>query len=33
MAAAVLITLPVILISFVMQRYVVRGLTAGALKG
>lgn len=33
MAAAVLITLPVIVISFVMQRYVVQGLTAGAIKG
>ena len=33
MAAAVLITVPVIAISFILQRYVVQGLTAGALKG
>jgi multiple sugar transport system permease protein len=33
MAAAVLITVPVIAISLLLQRYVVQGLTAGALKG
>jgi len=33
MAASVLITLPVIVISLVLQRYVVQGLTAGAIKG
>ncbi len=33
MAAAVLITLPVLILAIVTQRYVVRGLTAGAIKG
>ena len=33
MAAAVVITGPVILISIVLQKYVVSGLTAGAVKG
>jgi multiple sugar transport system permease protein len=33
MAAAVLITLPVIIITIFMQRYIVSGLTAGATKG
>ncbi|MCZ2098644.1 MAG: carbohydrate ABC transporter permease [Chloroflexota bacterium] len=33
MAAAVLITLPVLIITAFMQRYVVSGLTAGAIKG
>jgi len=33
MAAAVLITLPVLIITIFMQRYVVSGLTAGAIKG
>ncbi len=33
MAAAVVITLPVLLISLVVQRYIVAGLTSGATKG
>ena len=33
MAAAVIITGPVIIISLVLQKYVVGGLTAGAVKG
>lgn len=33
MAAAVVITLPVLLLAIVTQRYVIRGLTAGAVKG
>ncbi len=33
MAAAVLITLPVLVLAVVTQRYVIRGLTAGAVKG
>ncbi len=33
MAAAVTITLPVLVLALVTQRYVVRGLTAGAVKG
>ena len=33
MAASVLITLPVLLITIFMQRYIVAGLTAGATKG
>lgn len=33
MAAAVIITLPVVIITIFMQRYVVSGLTAGATKG
>ena len=32
-AAAVLITLPIILLSLTVQRYIVRGLTAGGVKG
>jgi multiple sugar transport system permease protein len=33
MAAAVLITLPVLVLTVITQRYVIRGLTAGAVKG
>ncbi len=33
MAAAVTITLPILILALVTQRYVVRGLTAGAVKG
>ncbi len=33
MAAAVIITLPVLVITVVTQKYVIRGLTAGAVKG
>ncbi len=33
MAAAVLITLPILIISLALQRYVIAGLTAGAVKG
>jgi multiple sugar transport system permease protein len=33
MAAAVVITLPVLILAIVTQRYVIRGLTAGAVKG
>lgn len=33
MAAAVLITLPIIILSIVLQKYIVSGLTAGAVKG
>ena len=33
MAAAVVITLPVLVLSIATQRYVIRGLTAGAVKG
>lgn len=33
MAAAVIITLPVMALALVTQRYIVRGLTAGAVKG
>lgn len=33
MAAAVVITLPVLMLAIVTQRYVIRGLTAGAIKG
>ena len=33
MAAAVIITLPVLIITLFVQRYVVQGLTAGAVKG
>ncbi|HBG02003.1 MAG TPA: sugar ABC transporter permease [Firmicutes bacterium] len=33
MAAAVVITAPVIIIALVAQKYIVRGLTAGAVKG
>lgn len=32
-AAAVLITLPIIVLSLTVQRYIVRGLTAGGVKG
>ena len=33
MAAAVMITLPVLIVTIFMQRYIVSGLTAGAMKG
>ncbi|MDB4896295.1 MAG: sugar transporter permease [Firmicutes bacterium] len=33
MAAAVIITLPVLVLTLVAQKYIVRGLTAGAVKG
>ena len=33
MAASVTITLPVLFIAFVTQRYIIQGLTAGAVKG
>ena len=33
MAAAVLITLPIITISLFLQKYIIKGLTAGAVKG
>ncbi len=33
MAASVIITLPIIIISFFLQRYIITGLTAGAVKG
>ncbi len=33
MAAAVIITLPVLILALVTQRYFVRCLTAGAVKG
>jgi multiple sugar transport system permease protein len=33
MAAAVLTTLPVVLLYIYLQRYMVEGLTAGAVKG
>jgi len=33
MAAAVIITLPVLVLALVTQKYIVRGLTAGAVKG
>ncbi|MCC7447954.1 MAG: carbohydrate ABC transporter permease [Anaerolineae bacterium] len=33
MAAAVIITLPVLVITLIVQRYIVAGLTAGAMKG
>jgi multiple sugar transport system permease protein len=33
MAAAVVITLPVLVIAFITQRYIIQGLTAGAVKG
>ena len=33
MAAAVIITLPIMLIALATQKYIVRGLTAGAVKG
>jgi multiple sugar transport system permease protein len=33
MAAAVVITLPILILALVTQRFIVRGLTSGALKG
>ena len=33
MAAAVIITIPVLVITLFVQRYVISGLTAGATKG
>ena len=33
MCASVVITLPIIIISFFLQRYIITGLTAGAVKG
>ncbi|MDI9505880.1 MAG: carbohydrate ABC transporter permease [Clostridiales bacterium] len=33
MAASVVITMPIIIISFFLQRYIIAGLTAGAVKG
>lgn len=33
MAAAVVITLPILVLTFITQRYIIRGLTAGAVKG
>lgn len=33
MAASVFITLPIILLSLFMQKYIISGLTAGAVKG
>ena len=33
MAASVVITMPIIIISFFLQRYIITGLTAGAVKG
>jgi multiple sugar transport system permease protein len=33
MAAAVTITLPVLVIAFITQKYIIQGLTAGAVKG
>ena len=33
MAAAIIVTLPIILLSVFLQRYIVQGLTAGAVKG
>ena len=33
MAAAVVVTMPVVIISIILQKYVVSGLTAGAVKG
>ena len=33
MAAAVVITLPILIISLCLQKYVVSGMTAGAVKG
>jgi multiple sugar transport system permease protein len=32
MAASVVITLPIIIISFILQKYIVKGLTSGAVK-
>ena len=33
MAAAVMITLPIMILSMCLQKYIVSGLTAGAVKG
>jgi len=33
MAASVIITLPVLILALLTQKYIVRGLTAGAVKG
>lgn len=33
MAAAVVITLPILVISLLAQKYIIAGLTAGAVKG
>ncbi|WP_213581860.1 carbohydrate ABC transporter permease [Paenibacillus sp. J2TS4] len=33
MAAAVIITLPILVIALIMQRYIITGITAGAVKG
>lgn len=33
MAAAVVITVPILLISLMLQKYIIKGLTAGAVKG
>ena len=33
MAAAIIVTLPIIVLSIFLQRYIVQGLTAGAVKG
>jgi multiple sugar transport system permease protein len=33
MAGSVIIAAPIILISLVLQRYIIKGLTAGAVKG
>ena len=33
MAAAVAITMPILLISLFLQKYIIRGMTAGAVKG
>jgi multiple sugar transport system permease protein len=33
MAASVVITLPILIISLVTQKYIIQGLTAGAVKG
>ncbi|MFK4997158.1 hypothetical protein ACI2OX_04810 [Bacillus sp. N9] len=33
MAAAVIITFPILIISLLVQRYIISGVTAGAVKG
>lgn len=33
MAASVIITIPILAFSFITQRYIIQGLTAGAVKG
>jgi multiple sugar transport system permease protein len=33
MAAAVVITLPILVLALLTQRFIIRGLTAGAIKG